>query len=473
MPELRIDAQKETSRIETGLELKAIARKLYDPKNEGQMVTLGSDGYKPFLARSRSLLTSSTPIFEAGFETDGAQVTADILMPSVQVGNRAWRLIHVRSSTIVRDHHHDDIAVQAFVTRRAGVPLISIALAHIDSNWTYRGNKNYHGLLVESDMTSKAFGRDNEIRDWIWDAKKVLNSKEEPTRAMGLHCNDPHVCGFQQHCRSQEQPAEYPVNWLPRSPSNDLRAALDIPGTNDMRQVPNSLLNERQRRVKEYTLSGAVFFDGRSAAADLARHTLPAAFIAFETIQFALPTWPNTRPFQPVPFQFSIHWLGRQPELEHDAFIDLSGNDPSQAFAEALISACGKSGTIFAYNAGFEMSRIRELADRFPSMRNALMSINERMVDLLKVAELRYYNPIQEGSWSLKKLLPAIAPEMMHERLKGIKDGVMATNAYLDAIEPATPIAKKDAIKEDLLNYCRLDTLAMVELWHFFSGKSQ
>jgi hypothetical protein len=469
-PALSDVAAKETVRFKIWLQLKAKARQLYDPLKQGEVIEAADDGDKGLFRRSKNVLTGSVPIFDAGFASDGVQITADIMTPTINVGNRAWRMIHVRSSTLVRDHHYDDIAIQAFAARRAGVPLVGIALAHIDSNWTYRGSNNYQGLLVESDMTSKAFGRDDEIKGWIWDAQKVLNSKTEPTRAMGRHCNEPHACSFQKHCRSQSQQVEYPVGWIPRSQSRELSEHLDAPGINDMRQIPNSMLNEMQRRVKEHTLSGAVFFDAKNAAADLARHTLPAGFLAFETAQFAIPTWPHTRPFQSIPFQFSIHRLGREGELEHEEYIDLSGNDPSLAFAEALLAACGKSGTIFGYNAGFEVSRIKELADRFPDLRPALLGITERVVDLLKVSEKRYYNPVQEGSWSLKKILPAIAPDMMAERLSGITDGSMAAQAYRKAIEPGTSSEEKGKINDALLSYCKRDTLAMVRLWKFFSG---
>lgn len=469
-PELRIDAPVEKIRLNLGQQLKAIARRLYDTKGDAETVVLGSDGEKAVLSRSRALLTSSAPIFDAVFSASNVQITADVMLPSLHVGNRAWHLLHVRTSTLARSHHYDDLAVQAFVARRAGVPLVRVGLAHIDGNWTYTGDKQYQGLLVVSDMTAKVMNREDEIHQWVLDAERVLNRKDEPDHYMGSHCNEPHACGFQQHCRTQERPVEYPISWLPRSQSAALKAHLDTPGTNDMRQVPSAMLDDRQRRVKEQTLSGGVFFDSKSAAADLAPYNLPVSFLAFESVQFGLPTWKNTRPFQHIAFQFSVHWLGRTPELEHESFIDLSGNDPSLAFAEALIAACGNKGTIFAYNAGFEMSRIRELADRFPRLRIALLQINERIVDLLKVAERRYYHPEQEGSWSIKKILPTIAPEMMAERLYGIKDGVMAKNAYLEIIEVSTSSARKAELKEQLLNYCRLDTLAMVRLWHFFKG---
>ncbi|PYD07493.1 DUF2779 domain-containing protein, partial [Pseudomonas syringae pv. syringae] len=136
--------------------------------------------------------------------------------------------------------------------------------------------------------------------------------------------------------------------------------------------------------------------------------------------------------FQMIPFQFSVHRLDSEGGIEHAAFLDLSGDDPSHAFAVALIAACGGHGPVFVYNASFEKSRIQELAERFPPLHDALLAINARVVDLLPVARERYYHPSQEGSWSIKKVLPAVAPDLRYDDLEGVQDGGAAMQAYLE-----------------------------------------
>lgn len=108
-----------------------------------------------------------------------------------------------------------------------------------------------------------------------------------------------------------------------------------------------------------------------------------------------------------IVLQFSLHRFGAPGRLAHTEFLDLSGNDPSESFAQSLIAACGEDGPVFVYNAGFETARIRELAERFPSLSPPLLAINDRIVDLLPVARECYYHPSQQGSWSIKKVLPA------------------------------------------------------------------
>ena len=183
----------------------------------------------------------------------------------------------------------------------------------------------------------------------------------------------------------------------------------------ELSELSNDLLNSTQQRVKAATLTDRAYFDQHAAAQALAAHKLPGCFIDFETIQFAFPIWKGTRPYQQIPFQFSVHRLGRTGLATHHAFLDLSGNNPSRAFAQALIAACGERGPVFVYNAAFETTRIRELAERHPRLAPALQAINARVVDLLPVARQHYYHPSQQGSWSIKAVLPALCPDLRYE----------------------------------------------------------
>jgi hypothetical protein len=239
-----------------------------------------------------------------------------------------------------------------------------------------------------------------------------------------------------------------------------------------MESVQDSLLTERQQRVKASTLSGETFFDQAGAAADLAPHQLPVYFMDFETVNFVAPIWKGTRPYQQIPFQFSIHRLSESGELQHVQFLDLSGNDPTERFASELIAACGQQGAVFVYNAGFETSRISELAARVPRLSQELFAINNRIVDLLPIARNRYYHRAQKGSWSIKSVLPCVAPDLRYDLLDGVQDGGMAVSAYLEAISADILAQRKRVIEQQLLAYCELDTFAMVRIWNVFSGQN-
>jgi len=471
-PELREDSSATQASFKVGHKVGEIAQKLYDPMGKGQLINAQEEGFASAFARSSGLLASSQPIFEAGFKAGGALAFADVMLPKRKAGQRTWRMVEVKSSTSVKDYHRDDTAIQAFVARAAGVPLSSIVLAYIDSDWVYPGGGDYQGLLVEEDLTKEAFARDAEVKAWIAEAQTIAAKSKEPNLRTGGHCNDPYECGFLEYCQGQEIQAEYPVQWLPRIQSKALKSHLQDGSVIDMREVPEELLNDQQQRVKNHTLAGTTYFDDLSAAAELSAHKLPAYFLDFETIQFAIPIWKGTRPYQQVPFQLSLHRLGRTGKLEKKSFLDISGSDPSRQFAETLIEVCGVSGPVFVYNAGFETARIRELGDRFPKLKKLLLAINARVVDLLPIAQRHYYHPSQQGSWSIKKVLPAVVPELSYGDLDGVQDGGKAMEAFLEAIATDTSQSRKAQIKKQLLEYCSLDTYAMVKLWQFFSGRN-
>ena len=378
-------------------------------------------------------------------------------------------MVEVKSAAEVKEYHRDDAAIQAFVARRAGVRLESIAVAHVDSAWEYPGDGNYRGLLAEEDVTDETLSREAEVRAWIAEAHSIVTQASEPVRATGAHCDDPFPCGFLRYCQSREHPMEYLVSRLPNIRTKALKSHIAARGIKDLREVPDKLLNAAQQRVKAHTLSGEPFFDAERAAAELAPHPPPAFFLDFETIGFAVPIWKGTRPYQPLTFQFSVHQLSENGELTHRDFLDLSGEDPREALAESLIEACEKRGPIFVYSS-FERSRIRELAQQFPQLKRPLSALIRRLVDLRPIAERCYYHPSQEGSWSIKKVLPALTGRG-YEELEGVKDGEMAMEAYLEAIAPGTAAERKAEIEAELRAYCALDTEAMIDIWRVFSGE--
>jgi len=471
-PELKEDSADTQARFQVGHQVGDIARRIYDPEGKGTLIDVQTEGFAGAFARTTKLMADSQwPVFEAGFQANGALAFADVMLPELDGGQPVWRMIEVKSSASVKDYHHDDIAVQAFVVQAAGVKLKSVALAHIDSSWIYPGNEDYRGLLLENDLTAEAFTRSDEVQGWIDEAQKIVAQPAEPAIAVGDQCYTPFECGFCNYCNRDNPPpkqAEHPINWLPRFSAAKREQLED--GVDDMLGVPDDMLSEKQALVKDCTLANKVYFDAAGAAADLAPYGFPAYFLDFETIQFVVPIWKGTRPYQHIAFQFSLHTLAEDGQLAHTAFLDLSGNDPSERLARAMITACGDHGPVYVYKVAFEGTRIRHLAERFPDLATPLLDINERLVDLFPIAYNRYYNPSQQGSWSLKAVLPAVVPELSYDDLNGVQDGGMAIKAYGEAVAPDTSAARKKEIEKQLLTYCQLDTFATVRLWQFFSG---
>ena len=468
-PELCDESASEVV-FKIGHQVGDIAHIIYDPEGAGVVIDINALGHTQALARSAELLAQGgSPVFEAGMSMEGALAYADVMLPDLSDGTLRWRMIEVKSSTGVKAYHQDDIAVQSHIAASSGVRLASVSLAHINSGFVYQGNDDYRGLLQEVDLTEEALSRGGEVKEWIAGAQAVVALKEEPEVATGPHCTTPFTCGFCDYCNRDKVLPEYPLGSLPNLHYRK-REQFESEGYEDLREVPDRLLNARQNRVKQCSVSGETFFDAAGAAADLSSFGLPAYFLDFETVSFAVPIWRGTRPYQQIPFQFSLHRLNEAGTVVHTAFLDLTGADPSRALAQALIDQCGNEGPVFAYNASFETCRIREMAERFHELAPALDLIVDRVVDLLPIARNRYYHPSQHGSWSIKAVLPALCPELSYAQLDGVQDGDMAIDAFKESIAPETTPERKQEIEQQLLEYCKLDTFAMVRLWQIFSA---
>jgi hypothetical protein len=192
--------------------------------------------------------------------------------------------------------------------------------------------------------------------------------------------------------------------------------------------------------------------------------TYPRYYLDFESIQFAIPIWVGTSPYQQLPFQWSCHIQSSVEGLKHSDFLDTSGNDPRRSFAESVLEVCGDTGPIIVYNQSFEKRIIKELAILFPDLSGPLLALNERMFDLLPVVKKNYYHPQMKGSWSIKHVLPCLVPELSYAELGDVQDGTEAQKAYLEIIGSNSDNSERQALHNDLREYCKLDTYAMVAI---------
>jgi len=400
-------------------------------------------------------------LFEATFSHGGVLVRADLLLREGGVA----RMVEVKSATEVKPYHLDDSAVQTWVVRGAGVPLARVALACIDRGFVYAGNDDYHGLLRETDVTAQVDELVAQVPDWIAGCQATL-ADEMPGHGIWAGCTIPFACPFIPFC--SEGLPEYPVSLLPGGQvvADQLVAA----GYDDLRLVPEHwAFGDLHRRVWQATRTGRPDYVPQ-AAAHLAALPFPRFYLDFETIQFAVPVWAGTRPWEQLPFQWSCHVERAPGELEHREFLDTSGEPPMRSCADTLIAALGVEGPIFVYSA-FEKGVLAGLSARFPSLEGPLAALTDRLVDLLPVTRAAWYHPAMKGSWSIKDVLPTVAPELDYADLGEVHDGTAAQAAFAEAVHPDTPAQRADELAHGLLAYCAQDTLALVRLRRFLSGE--
>ena len=459
-PELAVVSAETQQTFATGHEVGAMAQAIYA---DGQATLIPYEGgLKHALRKSARLLSGDpgSPVFEATVEYGGVLVRADVLLPD---GN-AWRMVEVKASTRVEPHHHFDCAVQSWVFRSAGYPLSCVSLAHVDNRFEYPGDGDYRGLLREVDLGEEVAELEPTVAGWVQTARDAITGGE-PDVAVGAHCFKPYECPFVAHCWPAD--AEHGLLELPRANKGRL-AEFVARGYRDVRDVPAEELTENQRRVQRAVESGRE--EILPAAGEFVRALdYPRYYLDFESIGPAVPVFSGMRPYHALPFQWSCHFESAPGELAHAEFLDLSGVAPFRRLAESLIRALGKSGPILTYSP-YEKTMIERLAALFPDLRPTLDTLAVRLVDLKPVVQANFYHPDMRGSWSIKAVLPQVAPDMDYSKLDGIQEGTAASLAYLEAIAADTDAARVSEIETQLRRYCRFDTEAMVRLTQFFAA---
>ena len=233
-------------------------------------------------------------------------------------------------------------------------------------------------------------------------------------------------------------------------------------GINEISEIPDEFsLSALQERIRQCVTNGQEFI-APELEDELMSVQYPVHFLDFETFASAIPRYPNTRPYQTIPFQFSNHILFEEGRIEHAEYLCVEDKDPCEEFTRALLETLGARGTIFVY-ANYEKRIVNQLADQFPKFKDQLLDLLVRFKDLHTLIRKHYYHPEFYGSFSLKVVLPVLVPSMNYEDL-AIHEGGMASLEYLRMLDPATPPDEQATVKHDLLIYCGYDTLGMVKI---------
>ena len=389
-------------------------------------------------------------------------VRADILC---REGTGQLHLIEVKAATSVKDYYLVDCAIQLWVIQEAGLPVQRLDLAHINNQFVYAGDGDYRGLFTLVDVLDECHELQDEVDALGGEMREVL-SGGEPAIAMGSHCTDPFGCPFQDYCAGPQP--EMPVYWLPGGGTAADR--LMDAGYFDIRNIPKGFLtNELAERCRQVSVSGQYFLDP-SAAEELRSLGWPRYYLDFETIAPAVPRYAGTRPYSAQAFQWSCHVEYQDGAIEHLEFLADGIEAPMRPCAESLIEALGEEGTVFMYSP-YERKIIRGFIGLFPDLAYQLQRIVDRLYDLFPITKKNYYPPDMHGSWSIKAVLPTVAPDLDYGELDIVTNGAMAEPAFLEMIDEDTELKRRGELREGLLKYCELDTLAMVRLARFLEGR--
>ena len=458
--ELAQQSEASENRRAQGSLVGAAAQRLYP---DGRLIAHMTDLTSALRETTEALAQpGDVTLFEPALRCADVLVRADVLIRR----DGRYRMIEVKSATKVRDSHVTDAAIQTWVARGAGLDVERVELAHIDNKFIYPGDGDYRGLFAHADMTDAVLPLQEQIPVWIASAQRDL-AGPMPDIAVGTQCKDPFECEFLAFCAPDA--SEYPVELLPNS--SKLARQLRGDGFADLRDVPlDRLKRDDHRRIWRATSDGQPDLDP-AAAAKLAALPWPRYFLDFETVGPAVPMWKGTRPYQKIPMQWSCHRQDADGTLTQlPAFLDTTGQDPRRAFAASLVSAIGDSGTIMVYNAAFERGVMMQLAETFDDLAPALRGMAARLFDLLPLAREHYYHPAMMGSWSIKRVLPTVAPDLDYGNLGSVQSGDMVEPVYFEMVDGSTLMERKAELEAALLSYCARDTLGMARVAEFMAG---
>jgi len=452
--------------FQTGQEVGCLAKELFGkyeniPYNKDRIT---------MIEQTRKLLENKPNVItEASFSYDNNFCSVDILKNDVD----GVEIYEVKSSTKVKDIYLDDASYQYFVLSSLGLNVKKVYIVYINNKYILSEQLNIHELFNIEDITQIAEDKLDEIRNNIDDINHFMDTYEEndePDTDLGIKCFDPYDCIYWQYCtKDLPKPNVFDIVRMHKSKKFEKYYENKV----SFKDLQYEDLNPTYLEQIEFELHDKEPKIDKQAIREIIDSLkYPLYFIDYETCNPAIPVIEGTRPYQQIPFQYSLHIIkDEESEIEHKEF--LAKHDDTELirhFGESLIRDMPENGSVIVYNKSFEATRNKEIGEMYPDLKEEMEQINSNMVDfLVPFKKRKYYTKEMKGSSSIKYVLPALYPddpELDYHNLPVVHNGREASDSFL-SLKNKTPKEQKK-IREGLLLYCKLDTYAMVKLYDKF-----
>jgi hypothetical protein len=420
-------------------------------------ISLPTDGFMDNIRQTRDALSCRQPLFEAGFMAGHLFCRVDVLTPD---GEDGWDITEVKSTTEVKEEQRQDIAFQRHVCAKYGLNIHHCLIMHINNRYVKQGELEPEKFFIIEDVTDSLDDYSAGLEDSLDEMLSCLEG-EEPEAIIGRRCSDPYDCGLQDECWAGLP--EHHVMTL--ASGKKLGEELLQRGIIAITDIPNDVpLSAKQQIQRDCLCCGKAHLNPAELRGFLKKLAPPIYFLDFESFQTAVPLYDGTRPYQQIPFQFSLHvHSGNSDSLCHHGYLADGPADPRPGLLSKLEEAIGTTGSVVAYNAAFESRLLQEAADAFPEHQAWIGNVLGRVVDLM--APFRgflYYHPSQTGSYSIKKVLPALTG-MSYYGLD-IGEGSQASLMYMESVFGNMSETERQGIRRNLETYCGQDTEGMVRI---------
>jgi len=409
-------------------------------------------------------------IFEATFIYHDVLVMVDVLH---KAPDGSWEIYEVKSSTWNEkkslkdlDKYIHDASIQYYVLNGIGLHISKTAITLLNSNYVYQNQLDINALFTHVDVSAEVLALQQDIPDYL----KIFNEcladpTHEPDIDIGRHCKKPYPCDAYDYCwKKQKGIPDYSVFNV----FNMGNKPVDLykKGIIRIEDIPDEAIStENQRFVVDAWINRATMIDKPAIQDFLDRLTYPIYHLDFETFQNAVPQFDNQRPYQQICFQYSLHIEYANRPLDHKEFLAKEDRDPRVSLIEQLVADIPPDVTVLVFNESFEKTRIKEMAKDFPQYKTKLMAIHDNIVDLAEPFQKRdYYDYRLKGKYSIKLVMPVLVPEMAdaYKQLNLVQNGGDAMNTFPKLM--AMDESMRSEYRKALLEYCKLDTLSMVEI---------
>ena len=466
-PEFAVKTAKD-SVLENGTKVGKIAKGLFGNYQNIEF----NENLNIMIEKTQELLRNKPNIItEASFNYKNNFCSVDILKNDVDV----IEIYEVKSSTEIHDIYLDDASYQYYVLSKLGLNVKKVSIVYINNQYV-RGEELEIGKLFNiEDITDIAKSKQEEIKNNIDMINMYMtehSENNEPITDIGLKCLDPYECEFWEYCtRDLPKPNVFDIAGGMRKTQKFEKYYQGKISFEDLQHDQD--LNSKYLEQIDFELNNLkpkIDIEAIRNIIDLLKY--PLYFIDYETYQVAIPEIKGTRPYQQLPFQYSLHIIKEKgASIEHREFLaEVDDKNFIRHFAESMIKDIPNNGSIIIYNKAFEPARNREIAEMYPDLKDEMYRLNNNMVDFLEPFKQRkYYTKEMHGSASIKAVLPALYPndpELDYHNLPVVHNGGEASEAFLSLKGKSKE--EQEKIRHGLLVYCELDTYAMVKIWMKF-----
>lgn len=430
-------------------------------------VTLGFNDFDEYLSlperTAQALGEGLGTIFQGRFEHEKLTFICDV----VQVVNgKELDLIEIKSSTSAKPEHIVDLAFQMVILEKCGFSVRDISVIHVNNQYVRNGAIDPKLITAKTDVTEEVKAKREYTLEKIDEALKVVALSECPDISP-IYADAKAFKEWLEVYKHLKKPKPGSIFDLCQMDANTLKN-LQANNITRIKDIPDDFaLKPKQRMQVDALRQGHPTIQTNKIKDFLHSFTYPLYFFDYETLGSLVPYFDGLKPYQQLPFQYSLHVLDSpNAELRHMGYLHRDSSNPAESLTKTLISQIGNVGSVITWNMSFEKSCNTLLGELLPEHAEFYEKLNERIVDLMQPFWQGWYIDAGfKGSASIKAVLPVLVPELSYKDLD-IQEGASAQRLWMEAVLDGKRPNEKEKILDDLLDYCKLDTLAMVEIYN-------